>query len=394
MMTASKLDAARDDRLNAVLLTLIKAMERGEIPDRQATLAAHPEFTAELEEFFAGRDCINRLANGIANSTDLGVIGDFRLVREVGRGGMGIVYEAQQLSLDRCVALKVLPFAAALDVRQLQRFKNEAHAAALLHHPHIVPIYSVGCADGVHFYSMQFIPGRSLAEMIQSMRRSAGKKDADPDRQKTQADSAGTKGSPVRAVSTMNGDIGSTTRVDLPATRARMAWRTDFIRRAAEMGIAAAEALEHAHQLGVVHRDIKPANLLLDNRGHLWITDFGVALLRRSDGMTTTGELVGTLRYMSAEQAGSQPGMVDHRTDIYSLGATLFELLTLEPVYDSTDPNQLLQQIASEEPRSPRSLAPDVPVDLELIVLKALDRRIPPSVTRRPRNWLTISSDF
>jgi hypothetical protein len=148
--------------------------------------------------------------------------------------------------------------------------------------------------------------------------------------------------------------------------------RGQYFRRAAHLARTAAEALEHAHQLGVIHRDIKPANLLLDGRGSLWIADFGLALLHNNPGLTTTGELVGTLRYMSPEQAGAKRLLVDHRTDIYSLGVTLYELLTLEPLFASTDGTQLLHQISFDEPRSPRSVDESIPFELETIVLKAI----------------------
>ena len=134
----------------------------------------------------------------------------------------------------------------------------------------------------------------------------------------------------------------------------------------------AAEALEHAHGLGVLHRDVKPANLLVDARGHLWVTDFGLARFQGNNELTLTGDLLGTLRYMSPEQALAKRGVVDHRTDIYSLGTTLFELLTLRPAFDGRDRQELLRQIALEEPTAPRRLDPSLPRDLETIVLKAM----------------------
>jgi serine/threonine protein kinase len=138
--------------------------------------------------------------------------------------------------------------------------------------------------------------------------------------------------------------------------------------------VQAAEALEHAHQLGVVHRDIKPANLLLDHRGHLWVTDFGLAHSQNQAGLTLSGDLVGTLRYMSPEQALAQRVTIDHRTDIYSLGATLYELLTLEPAYHGHDRQELLRQIAFEEPRPPSHYSKAIPVELETIILKAIEK--------------------
>ena len=319
---------------------------------------------------------------------DLGTpLGDFRLLREIGRGGMGVVYEAEQLSLGRRIALKVLPFALTLDSRQLQRFKNEARAAAHLHHTNIVPIYSVGCEHGVHFYAMQFIEGQPLSDVIHELRQLAGRGavgsaprtnqpgriflhprplafrplwisgDREPERRETQA-----------------GEIATTPRIagtSLPSTSGRA-----FFQTVARFGLQTAEALEHAHQLGVIHRDIKPANLLLDVNGHLWVTDFGLAQVQSDVALTTTGDLVGTLRYMSPEQALARRGVVDHRTDIYSLGATLYELLTLEPAFTGSDRQELLRQIAEDEPRPLRRQDRSIPIDLETIVLKAMAKRV------------------
>jgi tetratricopeptide (TPR) repeat protein len=258
------------------------------------------------------------------------------------------------------VALKVLPFAAALDPRQLQRFKNEAQAAAHLHHPHIVPVYYVGCERGVHFYAMQFIDGQSLAALIHQLRQRAGLQ------------------APASAGSA---DPGPAPPADF-ATPAVAAVFTEhsskspaFFRTAADLGLQAALALEHAHQLGVLHRDVKPANLLVDARGHLWVTDFGLARFHGEAGLTLSGDLVGTLRYMSPEQALAQRGLVDQRSDVYSLGVTLYELLTLEPAWKGTDRQELLRQLEREEPRSPRALNRAVPKDLETIVLKATAKK-------------------
>jgi hypothetical protein len=145
----------------------------------------------------------------------------------------------------------------------------------------------------------------------------------------------------------------------------------EFLRTIVRLIAQAAEGLDYAHGLGIVHRDVKPANLLLDNRGNVWITDFGLAQFHANAGLSHTGDLVGTLRYMSPEQAGGQRGLIDHRTDVYSLGATLYELLTLRPIFDGTDRQRLLHQILHEEPRPPRAIDPAIPPELETIVLKA-----------------------
>jgi serine/threonine protein kinase len=354
-----------EDRLNEALLAYVEALQAGRAPDRGQFLAAHPDLRGDLEEFFAGHDEVERLAvvlreGGERNSQprsapDIGELGDFRLLREIGRGGMGVVYEAEQISLRRRVALKVLPFAAALDPRQLQRFKNEALAAAHLRHENIVPVYMVGEERGVHYYAMQFVEGRSLAHLIAELRSQ-------------------TPGCPKQPV-------GENGRSQLPSTCPAAVLSTErssgsrrYYDWVARLGRQAALALEHAHAVGVVHRDVKPANLLLDTRGDVWVTDFGLAQMAGDAALTVTGELLGTLRYASPEQVLARHGTVDHRTDIYSLGATLYELLTLRPPFDGRDRNELLRQIADEEPRPPRSLHPSVPRELETIVLKVLGK--------------------
>jgi WD40 repeat protein/serine/threonine protein kinase len=293
-------------------------------------------------------------------------LGDFHLLRELGRGGMGVVYEAEQLSLGRRVALKVLPFAAALDAKQLQRFKNEAQAAAHLHHTNIVPIFGVGCERGVHYYAMQFIEGQTLAEVIRDLRQNVECRMTNDERMTN--DQFPSMKEPVPGADAQTHIRHST--LDLLSSLGIR--HSSFYRTVAQLGVQAAEALEHAHQLGIIHRDIKPANLLVDGGGRLWITDFGLAYCQSQPGLTMTGDVLGTLRYMSPEQALAKRVAVDARTDIYSLGVTLYELLTLEPAYNGRDREELLRQIAFEEPRLPSRLNKAVPVELETIVLKAM----------------------
>jgi tetratricopeptide (TPR) repeat protein len=278
---------------------------------------------------------------------------------------MGVVYEAEQVSLGRRVALKVLPLAAALDSRHLQRFHNEARAAAGLHHSHIVPVYGVGSERGVHYYAMQFIDGLPLDRLLDQLRRSAGRATgpageatvACPPPEGAEAPAAGAETPLAAALSTERAGRGR-----------------EYYRTVARWGVQAAEALDYAHQVGVVHRDVKPGNLLLEQRGQLWVTDFGLARIQSEASLTATGDLVGTLRYMSPEQALAKRVPIDHRTDVYSLGATLHELLTLRPVFDGADRQELLRQIAFDEPAPPRRLERAVPAELETIVLKALEK--------------------
>src|SRR5207245_1307861 len=306
----------------------------------------------------------------------LGQIGEFRLLREIGRGGMGVVYEAYQTSLNRRIALKVLPFAAAFDPKQLKRFDNEARAAAQLHHTNIVPVFAVGHERGVHYYAMQLIDGQSLAALIEEL----GRNEPSAWRQAVSRDKVPARDSPVAAeqssvaeqLAKHNGGSETAAAHHASLTTERSTRRTSFFRTVAQLMQKAAEALEHAHQAGVVHRDIKPANLLLDVRGNLWITDFGLALFQSTTGLTMTGELLGTLRYMSPEQVSAKRGEVDQRTDIYSLGVTFYELLTLCPAFDGQDRNELLTQIAFDDPPAPRRRDRAIPVELETIVLKAI----------------------
>jgi tetratricopeptide (TPR) repeat protein len=353
-------------------------LARGQRPDVEEYALRHQHLATVLRSLLPALQIVQSSVGGRSLASQAtaaefepeGPLGDFRIVAELGRGGMGIVYEAVQISLGRRVALKVLPFAAALDAKQLQRFKNEAQAAANLHHQNIVPVYAVGCERGVHYYAMQFIEGQTLAALIQELRHLNGRdKDAQISHPKSEEHAKSEADEGLLESTAHLADTWRQTR-DFPTGRS--ANNQAFFRTVAIMGKQAAEALEHAHGLGVVHRDVKPANLMMDVRGTLWVTDFGLAQVQTNTRLTMTGDLVGTLRYMSPEQALAQPVGVNHRTDLYSLGATLYELLTLEPPLDGRDRQELLRRIAFEEPKPPSRVNKAVPAELETIVFKAM----------------------
>ena len=377
-------DALDDPRVLAVVQEYMAELDQGRQPDRHAYVGRYPELSGAVTQCLDGLDLVRGVAprSSAAGSARPPVnepapraLGDFQIVRELGRGGMGVVYEAVQLSLGRRVALKVLPFAATFDARQLQRFKNEAQAAALLHHTNIVPIYAVGCERGVHFYAMQLIEGHSLAVLIRQLREQAGlvppeSKSGDwvGGMSLTQPFLAGV----VPTAPARDEQLRSTAGASLTITARAVRGNDNHYQKVARLMLQTAEALEHAHQVGIVHRDIKPANLLIDAAGTLWIADFGLAQFQADASLTRTGDLVGTYRYMSPEQASGQRTAIDHRTDIYSLGSTFYELLTLQPVFAGDTRHELLYQILHDEPKPLRQINRAIPVELETIVLKAV----------------------
>jgi len=350
-----------DIRVAAALEEYADLLRRGQEPRRTDFLARHSAIAGDLSECLDGLRFVNNAAwdfspasrsdEPSAPESHSPTLGDFRIIREIGRGGMGVVYEAEQRSLGRHVALKVLPSTASLDPRQRQRFQVEAQAAALLHHDHIVPVFGVGFDQGAHFFAMQLIDGPSLTQVIQNLK-----------------DGAPCDASDKTPVAELERPSPPRSSVHSSLVRARC-------RETARLGLQAAEALDHAHQLGVIHRDIKPSNLLIDSRGKLWVADFGLARLPQDDhDLTRTGDLLGTLRYMSPEQVRAERGGVDCSTDIYSLGVTLYELITLRPTFEARDRQELLRSILHDEPVAPRKLNPAIPRDLETIILKAVEK--------------------
>jgi eukaryotic-like serine/threonine-protein kinase len=435
---ASSADYARFDELAEEFAARFR---RGERPSLQEYIDRCPGLADEIRELFPALVEVERVEDqpqrpGSAATAvalpPLGQVGDYRVLREIGRGGMGVVYEAEQVSLGRRVALKVLPRQVSQDLKTLARFRREARSAAQLHHTNIVPVFEVGKDGDVSYYAMQFIQGQGLDLVINELRRlkershksgparepelldppiPSGTTAPAPSRSRPVSRMAHslltgrfvpeTPGGPGEAeaaganrvaIAVLSDHRGPGETEDPPASEPAMvagsnlpssvvlpggsqlsaveSGRRPFYRSVAHIGRQVAAGLSYAHARGIVHRDIKPSNLLLDNQGVVWITDFGLAKAS-DDGLTQTGDIIGTLRYMAPERFR---GEGDGRADVYSLGLTLYELLTLKPAFDSPDRLQMIERIKTEDPPKPRALDPRIPRDLETIVLKAIHK--------------------
>lgn len=416
------------ETVDVVASEFVQRYRRGEFPSVTEYVAKYPEHADELNDLLPAVAVMEQLKKKDqshlellerqAATLNLSRLGDFRIIREIGRGGMGVVYEAEQESLGRHVALKVLSPSTFGSGNAMARFRREAETVARLHHSNIVPVFGVGEENGLHYYVMQLIDGQPLDAVITSLNRMRASGDdtriAPPDiSSRLDTDSTDVPaGTPVATVKPeRRGDRIPGSRFDRigaddetlsvvkvpagsadqdagspPAVAARAAGNLsvaatrilaerfgtgDYWRVVAELGVQVARALDYAHQYGVWHRDIKPGNLLLDGDGIVWMVDFGLARLAEDSELTQTGDLLGTLRYMAPEQLS---GQFDERSDIYSLGLTLFELLTLQPAHRATLRTQLLQQVTESDVRSPRSIDPEIPRDLDTVILKATSR--------------------
>ena len=322
------------DSLDAVIAAYMLAVEAGDVPNRQDLLDQHPEHADALHAFFADLDRMDRVAsplrmadgleatgaaeaNGHTALPTVRYFGDYELLEEIARGGMGIVYKARQVSLNRLVALKMILAGSFASSRDVQRFRAEAEAAANLDHPHIVPIYEVGEHEGQQYYSMKFVEGTSLAKHPRS----------DP-------------------------------------------------RSEVEGMIAVIRAVHHAHQRGVLHRDLKPSNVLVDSQGTRLVTDFGLAKRLADAAIARSprpGQVLGTPKYMAPEQAAGRKDLTV-AADVYSLGVILYERLTGQTPFTGENVVTLLRQARESEPPRPSSIRPGLDRDLETVVLKCLEK--------------------
>jgi serine/threonine protein kinase/WD40 repeat protein len=363
MMGQSSAGDEREQQIDEIIGEYLAAVDAGQPPDPQEWLGRHPQFAAELKAFLAEYKRMDRLTeplrrtpavdarkddltksvaaarpaepSGLAVGDTVRYFGDYKLLEEIARGGMGVVYRARQVSLNRIVAVKMILAGLLATKSDHDRFHSEAQAAAVLDHPNIVPVFEVGEYAGQHYFSMGYVEGTSLAARL--------------------------------------------TEGPLPP------------KEAAKLVANVAEAVEYAHRQGVIHRDIKPSNILIDCQGFPRITDFGLAKRVDSGGeLTVTGQVMGTPSYMSPEQAAGRIRAVGPATDVYGLGALLFASLTARPPFQAATPLETLQQVIDQEPVAVRQLNVAVPRDLETIVLKCLEKSVP----RRYASANALSDDL
>jgi eukaryotic-like serine/threonine-protein kinase len=334
----------RERRLDAAVVAFHSAREAGEEPRAADWIARYPDLAPELEQHFQMDGLIGWVADAdVPRAPESGTqFGPYRVVRVIGRGGMGVVYEAERVDNERRVALKVLPSCALPEPRQAARFRREAAVVASLDHPHILPILDSGEYGGIPYFAMPKIDGMDLRSVVRLLRHA--------------------KRSAMERTPNVRGSAGPL-QLGGPTV--------EHARAVAAIGFQAAGALDYAHAQGVIHRDVKPSNLLLDTLGVVFVTDFGLAHARDRDELTETGDLAGTLRYLSPERLR---GWSDPRSDVYSLGLTLYELLTLHPAFDAIDRSRLIRAIAQDAPRRPRSWNREIPRVLETIIRKAIER--------------------
>ncbi len=433
--------SASESKSGIVLELAEEFLERyrqGQRPSLKEYIERHPRLAAEIKDVFPAMALMENIAiadesladdaTGPARQTEQAPpehLGDYRILREVGRGGMGIVYEAEQVSLGRHVAVKVLPGKTFVDDQQRRRFEREAKAAAKLHHTNIVPVFGVGEHEGLPYYVMQFIQGLGLDGVLDELKRmhsgasatggelrvarkdvsvadvarsllTAAFQDGEPAANAAGSSKAAGWSNPAANAAGSSKAAGwsnpaanaagspesnttgklsdsfalSASSVKLPSGGDKSKKAT-YWQSVAQIGMQVADALEYAHKQGIQHRDIKPSNLLLDTAGTVWITDFGLACADNEDHLTQTGDIVGTLRYMPPE---AFEGRADKRGDIYSLGLTLYELLALQPAFAERDRHRLIKRVTTEEPVRLDKLNRAIPRDLVTIIHKAIDR--------------------
>ena len=416
-----------ENLVGSIIESFLKRVRNGERPALSDLVSRYPDLAEELQEIIPALVNLEQLGNPFGStlgsppltsrSLETALpdrLGDYRILRRIGGGGMGVVYEAEHESLKSHVALKMMHPRFRTDEKYLRRFHIEAQAAAGLHHTNIVSVFDYGEQEGVFYYAMQFIRGQSLDLVLKEIIQLRATK---PDREgttgrpkmdvepatafrKTRTIAESLRLGRFEADSPREGSDSETAIFDPTETQSLFSTRSAasprpmsetpveppnsssfnnsslggsiegrYFREVARVGSQVADALAYAHRAGVLHRDIKPSNLILDALGNVWITDFGLAKFEEGEGASESKDLVGTLRYMAPERF---KGSSNRCGDTYALGATLYELVTLKPAFEDGDPVFLINRIANEPPISPRQIDSRVPRDLETIIMKAL----------------------
>jgi len=382
-------DNSKNQSLEKLFIKYQEAWLDGKVLDPKEYCEKHLEskdamaLQTRIEEFLFVNECLNLdLKSGQTIKSHNGekqaisdVLGDFRIVKEIGRGGMGIVYEAVQISLNRTVALKVLPAHITLRKESVVRFQREAATAARLKHPGIVEVYAVGEADGNHYFAMEFVEGAPLNKVIERIcKEKSGPLDG--------ALLGSAVLSELHIPSQHTG--GKKTHAD------KSPLNKTFIETTCHLVIQVANALYFAHQANVIHRDVKPSNIIMRKDGSVVLTDFGLAREQDLPSLTITGEFAGTPHYIAPEQTLNKKTQVDHRADVYSLGVTLFELLTLSKPFDGKTSQEIIGKILSHEPPLLRGLNALIPRDLQTICMTAMEK----DPKRRYQSALEFSNDL
>jgi len=363
----------QDERIAQLAEEYLERKRLGEPIELNVFLKDFPDLAGELADYIHLLNLMDGSRSAGATAPEQPIkerIGDFSLTRLIGQGGMGLVFEAVQESLGRKVALKLLK-QATRDPASLLRFTREARAAARLHHTNIVAVYGVGIDQGEHYLALQYVPGISLDRLLRRLRQSGSgstlklqKRDSTLEVPETPLENTSTPTASPH-------DHDQADRIITQWTTLRENNPQEYTRQMALLFADVAEGLAHAHAHGILHRDVKPSNLLLDDEGVIWITDFGLARINHEENLTQTGQLVGTLRYLAPERLRREESEL---SDQYSLAATLYELVTLQPVYDGLSSEELLLKISKEAPVPPRRHVPRLPTDLQTIIMKGLSR--------------------
>ncbi|MEM7453190.1 MAG: protein kinase [Planctomycetota bacterium] len=407
------MNAPKEEILEKIVADFTARLRKGELPAIVDYQKRYPDLSGEIDDLLASVAMIEGLkgpASGPSKGTlqkdvdhllSLERLGDYRIIRQLGRGGMGIVLEAEHESLGRPVAIKVLPARLVTDEKALERFRREARAAANLHHTNIVGVFGVGQSEGYHYYVMELVRGLTVSQVIRDLRGQStpaeptivpaatrvdnSAPDAENTGEFTTADTNTGGHSATRAISgatdvfrksavsdySNTGNARSADNFTLHNAKGKVSDIKNRYRWAASVAAQTADAMKYAHGLNVLHRDIKPANLMLDETGTVWVTDFGLVKNITNQTLTATGDIVGTPQYMAPE---SFEGRYDQRSETYCLGLTLYEMATLRPAYADASTPELIRAITSTAPERASKVDPGIPRDLATIIQKAISR--------------------